>query len=460
MGHEPHAVKTSHNKRIFLNAPLILGAFVTAGLVPVTAFAETVSFSCGGIKFKLETEQSTIENNFTSIESVTWHYDGEWIRWLVARNGEAFGVNTMNGYFIKSGKATDAGCTMHDPSIVAKLPISEGAALRQAFVSMSELDRKQLQQNLKDFEYYESTVDGLWGRGTEAAIMLFFNERRQSEFRATDIKTELGALNVLLHLSGMIHEGDECEECESEPESHEMKQEIAIKPEAEPRKSGEEVRKKVANSSGNKAVDQGKLTDYGDFLIKANFAERFFDGYLTPTGQQTSFHYDKIARELGVTDIIYSIATGYVIALAKLRTEFPSWKVDDLFIELDNISSSQAFGDLAVARRAPGSYDELIETDLEMIVATSNVAPEQLDSKYRSVTRAIQQCLDSIKKVAPSLRPVEPGYECTIAAVICEKPEFMKFVNDWEFVEFTSDKQDGKRYTNGLAGAEKLCGKW
>ncbi len=176
--------------------------------------AETISFTCGNMEFQLNTNESTISNRFLSNEPVQWSYDGEWLRWIIAENQDTFGVNVQNGYFISGGQADDVGCRMLTPSALATLPISEGAALRRIFVSLEPDTRKAIQAELSNLGLYASTLDGLWGRGTERAVLQYYALRRNTDFSGLDISSETGAQEVVLSILGEINEGDECDGCD------------------------------------------------------------------------------------------------------------------------------------------------------------------------------------------------------------------------------------------------------
>lgn len=195
-----------------------LAAMVTIATIASSAGgvlrAETISFTCGNMEFQLNTNESTISNRFLSNEPVQWSYDGEWLRWIIAENQDTFGVNVQNGYFISGGQADDVGCRMLTPSALATLPISEGAALRRIFVSLEPDTRKAIQAELSNLGLYASTLDGLWGRGTERAVLQYYALRRNTDFSGLDISSETGAQEVVLSILGEINEGDECDGCD------------------------------------------------------------------------------------------------------------------------------------------------------------------------------------------------------------------------------------------------------
>lgn len=192
---------------------LVLSVVFQGNIAPA-ASDQVIGFSCGNVEFALNTQRSTISNRFIIDEPVSWQFDGEWIRWTIVRTNEAFGVNAKNGYFLNAGEASDSECRIDDPSILTQLPMSKGASIRKAFILLSKTERKEVQQNLADFGYYNSTVDGLWGGGTETAIMKYIEEGKSINLEDVDIETDVGAVSVILALQELIHEGDECDSCE------------------------------------------------------------------------------------------------------------------------------------------------------------------------------------------------------------------------------------------------------
>lgn len=178
------------------------------------ARAETISFTCGNMEFQLNTSGSTISNRFFSNEPVQWSYDGEWLRWIITENQDAFGVNVENGYFISGGQADDVGCRVLNSNGLATLPISEGAILRRVFVSQQPDVRQAIQAELRNLGLYMSTLDGLWGTGTERAILEYYELFRNSDFAGLDVSSETGAQQVIFSILGDINEGDECDGCD------------------------------------------------------------------------------------------------------------------------------------------------------------------------------------------------------------------------------------------------------
>ena len=55
--------------------------------------------------------------------------------------------------------------------------LSKANEAKSAFQSLGECERKFVQDFLKAEGYYKSSIDGLWGKGTEKAIVKFANGR-------------------------------------------------------------------------------------------------------------------------------------------------------------------------------------------------------------------------------------------------------------------------------------------
>ena len=55
--------------------------------------------------------------------------------------------------------------------------LSKANEAKSAFQSLGECERKFVQDFLKAEGYYKSSIDGLWGKGTENAIVKFANGR-------------------------------------------------------------------------------------------------------------------------------------------------------------------------------------------------------------------------------------------------------------------------------------------
>lgn len=186
---------------------------IAAALVAGSVSAEPIRVTCrDATSYIVDTENHTLATKNTR-EQIRWSYDGEWLR--VQRQGGtpdlAFGLTT--GMRIMDGQSPEDFCAFENPGLVSLLPISPGARLREEFIKQSAQDRRSLQQNLADFDYYTGAIDGLWGRGTEQAIISFFGDYKENLPTGTDPKTQAGADIILSALAGMIHEGSECDGC-------------------------------------------------------------------------------------------------------------------------------------------------------------------------------------------------------------------------------------------------------
>ena len=61
--------------------------------------------------------------------------------------------------------------------IVAEVKSPKQSPLKKKFIKLSATKRKQIQTNLKDLGFYNSSIDGLFGKGTAEAISRYNNEK-------------------------------------------------------------------------------------------------------------------------------------------------------------------------------------------------------------------------------------------------------------------------------------------
>ena len=135
-------------------------------------------------------------------DTVDWQYDGDWLRLTSKTDGSKLAFSSKNGYRIIGKKQEAAGCVFKDTDQLALLPVSEGAQLRLAFLGLTVDQRKEVQFKLKQYGYYSSTVDGLWGSGTEAAIKLAIKENPYFNIKPLHYTNREGAelaIHLLLH---------------------------------------------------------------------------------------------------------------------------------------------------------------------------------------------------------------------------------------------------------------------
>lgn len=180
------------------------------------AQAQNIQISCQDrSSYIVQTRDQLLITN-SGPEQITWSFDGEWLR--VQRQGGrpdlAFGLST--GMRLMNGQSPEGFCAFDNPQVVASLPMSEGANLRAAFVGLPAEQRRILQQNLSDFGYYPGEIDGLWGRGTEHAIMAFFEANRTGLRTGLDPRSAEDARLILAALAGWTHEGSECDGCDED----------------------------------------------------------------------------------------------------------------------------------------------------------------------------------------------------------------------------------------------------
>lgn len=190
------------------------GVIATAALGTASAVqAQNIQVFCQDRStYIIQTRDQLLITN-SGPEQITWNFDGEWLR--VQRQGGrpdvAFGLST--GMRLMNGQSSEGFCAFDNPNLVASLPKSDGANLRAVFVGLPAEERRMLQQNLADFSYYNGTIDGLWGRGTEQAIMSFFNDNKAKLRTGLDPSSAEDARMILAALAGWVHEGGECDSC-------------------------------------------------------------------------------------------------------------------------------------------------------------------------------------------------------------------------------------------------------
>jgi TPR repeat protein len=179
--------------------------------------AQVIEFECDNAKFNVDISGSQVIRPGMEITSIDWQFDGEWLRWKTKPNDESFGINIKNGYLITTSSTSQQNCKILSQYDLRKIPISKGAVLRRNFIKLSYENRKYAQQCLSSLGYYNSTIDGLWGAGTELAVMQFYEDRKSAEFLNKDITIQDDASFVILSLLDTTQscnlQTDGCDEC-------------------------------------------------------------------------------------------------------------------------------------------------------------------------------------------------------------------------------------------------------
>jgi hypothetical protein len=179
-----------------LRAVLVfLGALATSS--PTNA--QVIEIECGETSYSFHPA-----NNFLEMvnrnDTVDWQYDGEWLRLTSRTDGSRIAFSSKSGYRIIGGQQEAAGCVFEDMGQLALLPVSEGAQLRLAFLGLTEEQRKEVQSFLAQEGFYTSSIDGLWGSGTESALFSFFRGGRLDGFDPDNLLNQDGAILALSYL--------------------------------------------------------------------------------------------------------------------------------------------------------------------------------------------------------------------------------------------------------------------
>lgn len=172
-------------------------ALVTAtiAIASTAAHSETIRITCGKQSIAILADEKRLKIDGAPEEITDWSYDGVWLR-VTRQSGELIGFNSENGYIILNGQAREASCKFQDPARLALLPLSDGALLRRAFVALAQQDRERIQQILTSRGTYTGSVDGLWGQGTEIAILQLTSQ----DSTLGDPKSEEGARSIVSSL--------------------------------------------------------------------------------------------------------------------------------------------------------------------------------------------------------------------------------------------------------------------
>lgn len=182
-------------------------------MLATASSAQTLNISCPTQSYKINLSGNTIAAGGTAAK-MTWKFDGEWLRIARESDGRNLAFMEEDGVLLEDGAPRVQGCRFDNPEILADLPLSEGATLRAVFVAMSLDARKNIQANLSRAGFYDSTIDGLWGNGTETAVLAaaidFSNEGLPG-----DLTTRSDAARLIANILGGDTEEGECDGCDA-----------------------------------------------------------------------------------------------------------------------------------------------------------------------------------------------------------------------------------------------------
>lgn len=168
-------------------------AAVAAALIAAPACAGEIAIRCGADRYRLDTERNSLTDG-RQAEAVDWKYDGEWLRLHLRKSDKDVAFSTSDGALISGSTRVALGCVFENPEALAALPLSEGALLRRAFIAYPEPLRRAMQETLARDGFYSGTADGLWGKGTEAAVLAFARSMSLDPRRETDVKQAVAGL--------------------------------------------------------------------------------------------------------------------------------------------------------------------------------------------------------------------------------------------------------------------------
>ena len=177
--------------------------------------AEIIRIRCSNDFFNVDTVRNTLERQGRTT-SISWTYDGEWIRLTFASGAEKLAFSSKTGYVIQNGNQIDARCEFRNPEALANINVTPTANLRLAFIALPEDSRKVIQELMSLDKFYSSSVDGLWGSGTEAALMRYKTYVEDLTGQQYLIQSPFGAAQFLEAIMAFTYEGDECDGCENQ----------------------------------------------------------------------------------------------------------------------------------------------------------------------------------------------------------------------------------------------------
>lgn len=132
-------------------------------------------------------------------------FDGVWInlsgRLFLDKNFKNFRVLAEDGSIIgtiigreKSVRKSKV-CSISNSDLVEQIPVSNDKLAREVFVTFSLDSRKEIQKYLTEKNFYNSSIDGLWGTNTSNALLSFFEE---ASIRFDDLETMNSMLKSII----------------------------------------------------------------------------------------------------------------------------------------------------------------------------------------------------------------------------------------------------------------------
>lgn len=177
--------------------------------------AEIIRIRCSDELFKVDTVRNTLERDGRTTP-ISWTYDGEWIRLTFANGVDKLAFSNKTGYVIQNGNQINARCEFRNRDALTRIKITPTANLRAAFIALPEDSRKLIQEMMALDKFYSSRVDGLWGSGTEAALMRYKAYVEDLTGQRYLIESPFGASQFLEAIMAFSYEGDECDGCEDQ----------------------------------------------------------------------------------------------------------------------------------------------------------------------------------------------------------------------------------------------------
>lgn len=197
-----------------LYVPMMILASIANFFSSAPSNAETIRIRCSNTFFNIDTYQNILESQGRT-NRISWTYDGEWIRLTFPNQVDKLAFSRKTGYVIQNGKQIDARCVFQNPQALAKLQISPTANLRTAFIALPVGSRKLIQEIMSYDRFYNSTIDGLWGSGTEDALGRYKTYFEGLTGQTYSFATPIDAARFLEAIIASTYEGDECDGCDA-----------------------------------------------------------------------------------------------------------------------------------------------------------------------------------------------------------------------------------------------------